>query len=144
MTNGQNGEHPADLLLWFADGWCGDFPPRVKADTEVSIGRTDSKRGLGFRIMNKQKKVIDFALDRDQVIELIEYLKLAVPRLRKPLGRKRVQNTVAAELWTVEEDAAYDEAMRRKRRKIAATDSNVGKTQIKTKAVRSERQNGRK
>jgi hypothetical protein len=49
-------EQPTDLLFWFGDGllfWlgdgrCGPYRARVAADTEVSIGQTDSKRALGF------------------------------------------------------------------------------------------------
>src|SRR5207253_1913725 len=55
------------------------------------IGRTDSKRALGFVVTNGDKTV-DFVLDRDQVAELAAFLKLsALPGLRQPLGRKQRQ-----------------------------------------------------
>jgi hypothetical protein len=83
------GERPADLLFWFRDGCCGSYRARVTADVEVSIGRTNSKRALGFIVTNGEKKT-DFVLDRDQVAELAAFLQqCALPGLRKPLGRKR-------------------------------------------------------
>jgi hypothetical protein len=68
-------ERPADLLFWFKDGTCGGFQARVEADVEISIGRTNSKRALGFIIMHKKKKVFDFVLDRDQAAELAAFLQ---------------------------------------------------------------------
>jgi hypothetical protein len=61
----------------------------------VSIGRTDSKRGLGFLVTNG-KKEMDFVLDRDQVAELAAFLHCALGQLRKPLGRKPKQMSLAA------------------------------------------------
>jgi hypothetical protein len=89
-------ERPADLLFWFADGACGSRRARLAADTEVSIGRTNSKRALGFLVSKGDETVIDFVLDRDQVAELAGFLQLALPRLRKPLGRKQPQMSLAA------------------------------------------------
>jgi hypothetical protein len=48
-------ERPADLLLWFKDGSAGTCRPRVKADVTVSVGRTDSKRALGFVVRNERR-----------------------------------------------------------------------------------------
>jgi hypothetical protein len=77
-------------LLWGKDGECFRFRARVEADTEVSIGRTDSKRALGFVVKKHGKKqFVDFVLDKDQVAELAAYLQCMLPVLRKPLGRKR-------------------------------------------------------
>ena len=47
-SNPYPNERPADLIFWFRNGSCGGYCARVKACREVSIGRTDSKRGLGF------------------------------------------------------------------------------------------------
>jgi hypothetical protein len=92
----QNGERPADIVFWFKDGHLAPYRARVAANTEVSIGRTDSKRALGFIVTNGKNKV-DFVLDRDQVAELAAFLQqCALPRLLKPLGPKRSQTSLAA------------------------------------------------
>jgi hypothetical protein len=88
-------EQPTDLLFWFGDGHLGGFRARVNASTEVSIGRTDSKRGLGF-VVKRGNSQADFVLDKDQVAELAAYLQHRAPPLRKPLGRRRDQMSLAA------------------------------------------------
>jgi hypothetical protein len=87
-------ERPADLVFWFRDGFCGGCDARVEASARVSIGRTDSKRALGF-VVSRDETRIDFVLDKDQVAELAAYLKHCPPLL-KPLGRKRDQMSLAA------------------------------------------------
>jgi hypothetical protein len=62
---------------------------------EVSIGRTNSKRALGF-IVTSGKRHVDFVLDRDQVGELAAFLQLALSRLCSPLGRKPDQLSLVA------------------------------------------------
>jgi hypothetical protein len=96
-SNPYPNERPADLIFWFRNGSCGGYCARVKACREVSIGRTDSKRGLGFIVSwgPKNENWIDFVLDKDQVAELAAYLKHCPPLL-KPLGRKRNQMSLAA------------------------------------------------
>jgi hypothetical protein len=92
----QRGERPADILFWFRDGTLSSYRARVTANTEVSIGRTDSKRALGF-VVTSGKAQVDFVLDRDQVAELAAFLQqCALPRLLKPLGPKRSQMSLAA------------------------------------------------
>jgi hypothetical protein len=91
-----NNERPADLLFWFGDGRCSGFSARVRADVEVSIGRTDSERALGFEITNRKQLQARFVLNRDQVVELATFLHLRVPGLRKPLGRKPTQLSLVA------------------------------------------------
>jgi hypothetical protein len=89
-------EQPTNLEFWFGDGHAGWFEARVRASTKVSIGRTNSKRALGF-IVIRGKTTIDFTLDKDQVAELAAYLKhCALERLLKPLGRKRSQWSLVA------------------------------------------------
>jgi hypothetical protein len=107
-------ECPADLLLWFGDGHCGPVRARTAADVEVSIGRTDSERGLGFSVKNGKQRV-RFVLDRDQVAELAAFFRWhALPRLRKPPGRKRGGLSLAAmnspryRLYAALANAAYD------------------------------------
>jgi hypothetical protein len=86
------GERPANMKLWFRDGFVYPCRPRIAADAEISIGRTDSKRGLGFMVTIGKGKPVDFTLDRDQVAELAAFLRhCALPILRKPLGRKPEQ-----------------------------------------------------
>jgi hypothetical protein len=64
----------------------------------VSVGRTDSERALGFRILAGDDVVADFVLDRDQVAELAAFMQLQLRRLKAPLGRKRQQISFAAML----------------------------------------------
>ena len=89
-------ERPADLVFWFGNGFCGGYKARAAADVEISVGRTDSKRALGFIVRNGQGNLADFVLDRDQVAELAAYLQMSLGRLRKPLGRKRNQISLVA------------------------------------------------
>jgi hypothetical protein len=89
-------ERPANLRLWLGNGQLYAFDARVAADAEVSIGRTDSKRALGFVVTNGEKQ-IDFVLDRDQVAELAAYIRFAaLGGLRKPLGRKPNQMSLVS------------------------------------------------
>jgi hypothetical protein len=83
-----NDERPADLKLWWADGMLmGCDAADSRSDTEVSIGRTNSKRALGF-IITRGNKMIDFVLNKDQVARLASYLTKQEARLLKPRGRK--------------------------------------------------------
>ena len=111
-----DGERPADLLFWFGNGSLGGHKARVKADIEVSIGRTDSKRALGFVVTNGADS-FDFVLNRDQVIELTTFLQIQVGRLRKPVGRKPHQLSFVG-LAEMEEKAAKAAARRRKRKAV--------------------------
>jgi hypothetical protein len=86
--NRVDDERPADLLLWWADGMLmGCDASESRADTEVSIGRTKSKRALGF-IVTRKNKTMDFVLNKDQVARLASYLTKQEARLLKPRGRK--------------------------------------------------------
>jgi hypothetical protein len=94
--NQTKGERPADILFWYGDGQLSSCEARVAATTEVSIGRTNSKRAAGF-LVSRGDTSMDFVLDRDQVTELVAYLqKCMLPRLLKPLGRKQNQISLAA------------------------------------------------
>ena len=89
-------ERPANICFWLGDGKPLPYRARAAANTEVSIGRTDSKRVLGF-VVTSGKVQVDFVLDRDQVAELAAYLQhCAFPRLLKPLGRRPQQVSIAA------------------------------------------------
>jgi hypothetical protein len=87
-------ERPADLMFWLGDGIVASYHARIAASAEVSIGRTNSKRALGF-VVTRGDTSMDFVLDRDQVAELASYLQYAVPNLLKPLGRKQNQISFA-------------------------------------------------
>jgi hypothetical protein len=95
-----NGERPANLLFWFRNGMCGRYDARVDTDLQISIGRTDSERGLGFLVLKGKDRDdcwADFVLDKDQVAELAAFLqRCMLPALRKPLGRKKDHVSVAA------------------------------------------------
>jgi len=91
-------ERSADLQLWIGDGCSGGANARFAADVEVSVGRTDSERAMGFVVnasgnpfqsLNpaNENKQLAFVLDRDQILELIGYLQSQLRGLKKPLGR---------------------------------------------------------
>jgi hypothetical protein len=61
--NRQTDERLADLSLWTKDGSVFSYDARVEADTEVSIGRTNSKRALGF-VVSRGDTQMDFVLMR--------------------------------------------------------------------------------
>jgi hypothetical protein len=92
----QKGERPADLDMWLKDGSSIHYRARFAADTEVSIGRTDSKRALGF-VVSRGDMRMDFVLNEDQVAELAAYLHHHPPLL-KPLGPKPDQISIVAML----------------------------------------------
>ena len=60
--NADVGEQPADLLFWVGNGACGYYLARARASTEVSIGRTNSKRALGFEVSRGDTR-LDFVLN---------------------------------------------------------------------------------
>jgi hypothetical protein len=80
-------EQPTDLLFWLGDGACGAYRARVPATTKVSIGRTDSKRALGF-IASRGETRLDFVLNKDQVEEPIAYLQIIQAGLLIPILSK--------------------------------------------------------
>jgi hypothetical protein len=92
-------ERSTDLHLWIRDGAGGGCNARLHADMELSIGRTNSMRGMGFvvgvaddlRQLNWTRhddKQMSFVLDRDQCAELIAYLRAQLKGLRRPIGRR--------------------------------------------------------
>ena len=83
-----NAEKPAEISFWLKDGSCAACKPRQTAETQVSIGRTDSKRALGF-IVKRHDTRIDFVLDKEQTADLAAYLHLMDGGLSKPLGRRK-------------------------------------------------------
>jgi len=92
-------ETPAILDCWLGDGSLIRFEPRKEArDMRLSLGRTNSKRALGFLVKRSDANIASFVLDREQVVELAAYLQCTLPRLLKPTGRKRDQLSLAAML----------------------------------------------
>jgi len=59
-------EKPADLTLWAQDGALKSCRAKDGRDapTEVSIGRTDTERALGFEVTVRGKQVAEFVLNR--------------------------------------------------------------------------------
>jgi hypothetical protein len=104
-------EQPSNLLFWIKDGFCIKCDARTRASTEVSIGRTDSKRALGF-LVTRGKAQIDFVLDRDQINDLAAYLRHCPPLLA-PRGRKRKQLSLAA-MWSPENILSVKRRRKRK------------------------------
>jgi hypothetical protein len=79
-----DGERPADLTFWLKDGFISgssveDSGPQ---DTEISIGRTNSKRALGFVVIRKGMDSVDFVLNKAQVADLVKFLQFQLPRLQ--------------------------------------------------------------
>ena len=85
----QKDERPADLLFWFGDGRLGGYRARVAADTEVSIGRTNSKRALGF-VVSRGDTWMDFVLDRDQGAELPRTFNTSARRCSSRSGASKI------------------------------------------------------
>jgi hypothetical protein len=85
----------APLIFSFGPGMGSVAATRPALRRIRKFGRTDSKRALGFVVTSGNKKV-DFVLDRDQVAELAAFLRLALPGLRKPPGRKPPQVSLVA------------------------------------------------
>jgi hypothetical protein len=84
-------ERPADLLLWWKDGRLDPHRASIPTKTIVSIGRTNSKRALGFMVFSGRvfsgRKPIDFVLDYEQVTALAQYLPIMLRRLKKPTSK---------------------------------------------------------
>lgn len=80
-------EQRADLDLWVKNG-CGSWHRgQGKNLPKVSIGRTDSERGLGFVITAPSgRQRAEFVLDRCQVEDLHDYLGQQIRRLRNERG----------------------------------------------------------
>jgi hypothetical protein len=77
-------ERPADLTFWYKNGHIGgshavDSGPQ---DIEISIGRTNSERALGFIVFRKDMDKVDFVLTKNQVVQLIKFLEYSLPRLK--------------------------------------------------------------
>ncbi len=95
-------ETPVDLLLWPANGCIKDGNydweegrRRRKAPEwpQVSVGRTDSKRRLGFSVqMSPKTPEIRFTLDRVQVANLRDHLIYQLKRLKRGASRKQVRS----------------------------------------------------
>jgi hypothetical protein len=78
-------EQPVDLTTWIMDGTANAIRGKGKNLPMVNIGRTDSKRGLGFLVtFNKKTERVAFVLDRNQVMALHQHLAYQIPRLRGP------------------------------------------------------------
>ena len=69
-------EQRVDLMLWRGDGMAAICPGTGRALPEVSVGRTDSRRGLGFEYGAQS-----FVLDRVQVARLHAFLEFQLTRI---------------------------------------------------------------
>ncbi len=76
------GERRCNLSLWIGDGKLTTHDGLGKPGLDVSIGRTDSKLGLGFVVGATQ-----FVLDRTQVENLAAFLTFQAGRMRKSGSR---------------------------------------------------------
>ena len=86
----ETNERPAALRFLTSDGKGLLFEARVPAEVEVFIGRTGSKRAMGFLISGGDQ-MMSFVLNKDQVAELAAYLNGFLPGLLEPRGRKPQQ-----------------------------------------------------
>jgi hypothetical protein len=92
MKDDVQEEKPTDINFWWKNGSCtldrvSGYTNPTKAETELSIGRTNSKLALGF-IVTRGDQCMDFVLDRKQVENLFEYLKIQIPRLKKGRAKR--------------------------------------------------------
>jgi hypothetical protein len=81
-------EQRVNLMLWSKNGLQWPYPGIGKALPAVSVGRTNSKRGLGFEVTMQPladpgAEPIAFVLDRFQVKMLGAYIKRQTRRLIK-------------------------------------------------------------
>jgi len=68
-------EQTVDLTLWMKDGVVAVKRGRGSKLPDVSVGRTDSKRRVGFMVEAPSgREIVRFALDRAQVQSLRDYL----------------------------------------------------------------------
>jgi hypothetical protein len=68
-------EQRVNLLLWYRNGTLVPTNGRGRSLPELSVGRTDSRRGLGFQFRLRGKKAIaSFVLDREQMHDLQQFL----------------------------------------------------------------------
>jgi hypothetical protein len=77
-------EQRVNLMLWQSDGVAALCEGTGKEPlSEVSVGRTDSKRGLGFEIVMRPgaEPVASFVLDRAQVERLHAFLEFQLTRI---------------------------------------------------------------
>ena len=75
-------ERRVDLTLWMADGVAAWARGKGRNLPRVEVGRTASRRRLGFLVVAEGKEVTRFALDRTQVKRLRDHLEYQIPRLR--------------------------------------------------------------
>ena len=93
--DGCGTEQHVNLQVWLGDGFVMNagykrgrsfVACRTKpGQPEVSIGRADSKRTLGFTVSrgDDYKLLTAFVLDRDQTIALRDHLDYQIRRLKK-------------------------------------------------------------
>ena len=93
-------ETPVDLTLWIRNGCLGTGNDPKAPDVhypQVEIGRTDSKRRLGFAIqMAKDAEWILFTFDRVQVENLRHFFAYQIRRMK---GRRQGVWQRMAEAW---------------------------------------------
>jgi hypothetical protein len=77
---GKDVERPCDITFRL-NGSLYPHRARVKANTQLSVGLTDSERALGF-IVSRGDQQLEFVLNKDQVEELVAYLRFISPQLR--------------------------------------------------------------
>jgi len=91
-------ERLVDLTLFWKTGAASfhDGDGRERNLPEVTVGRTDSERGLGFCVdvgkepaWNTSGKFVTFVVDRDQAKALREFLRIQIRRLKPVKGGTR-------------------------------------------------------
>ena len=77
-------EQRVDLTLWFQNGSAMPHAGQGTGLHEVSIGRTDSERGMGFLLLDQKtgKTRAEFVLDRTQIENLHAFLGHQIRRLK--------------------------------------------------------------
>jgi len=85
MSAKKADEQRVDLEFWMKNGFLFPHNGQGRSLPTVSIGRTDSERGLGFLLeeAKTRKTLAAFVLDRSQVENLHAYLGGQIGRLKK-------------------------------------------------------------
>jgi len=116
-------EQRVNLTLWFQNGsaFTHDGEGERRGHwrfPEVSVGRTDSERGLGFLLIDPKTNATraEFVLDRTQVENLHAFLGHQIARL-KPMPWPKVLNLPACARTGARQRAGRLGARRRARRR---------------------------
>ena len=83
-------EHWSDLKAFLRDGVCPGVASGARPTRRITLGRTWSKRGLGFEIEDMSGTLLaEFVLDREQVEFLRSFCDYSILRMTPQRGVNR-------------------------------------------------------